>query len=107
MDIFPKSSSGTGVPGTTYKNTYDMVIFRKLISAAQVPLLQPKTKYMFGLSPLDLTAFLLIIIITPHHPSSLLAHVDLTASPTVKTNSRGFLKGAETLSISLSFLVVT
>ena len=36
---------------------------------------------MYGLSPLDLTAILLI----PHHPSSsLLAHVDLTAPPTVK-----------------------
>ena len=61
-------------------NTYYMVIFPKLISAAHVPLVQPKTKYIFGLSPLDLTAFLP----SPHHPSSLLAHVDLTASPTVK-----------------------
>ena len=55
-----------------------MVISPKLISAAQVPLVQPKTKYMFGLSPLDLTVFL-----TPH-PSSLLAHVDCTVLPTVK-----------------------
>ena len=32
------------------------------------------------------------LIITPHHPSSLLPHVDLTASPTVKISHHNLLR---------------
>ena len=59
-----------------------MVIFPKLTSVARVPLVQPSIIWSFTTRPCGV----------PPHPSSLLALVDLTASPTVKTTLRVLLE---------------